>query len=532
MFAGDNLKYELVKLVRKGDLSEDGYTDDSNYSNIQPTKFKELSNLPVIKWGEESCIFEIPLFCFEDVYFHYGLKLFSNDFSLLVFLSDLQLDSLGISAYLQYTYQIAPFTIHNDISKLELGHRYEFNFETEKLSKGIYTEFSPPPSELREEDIDQDFIYLNELKSYDKVGVYFSGGVDSCYLLKNFLDDKGKLELFNCSFGPEDQEAVLAKNIADELGIRIHQFEFTNNYLDHFLSSLSKDYTSPFVDLSAIPTHYLTVKTSEIISNTVVLDGSGADASHAMVDRHTRWNKLRSLSKLPLYLLSKLYQSTSYHLYPAEGGISMLEKFGRNAKNLINEEITTASIKSNGLANMMYPLSSGDQKQISQAINRPLEIFFDCDPITKLSLIAMSRCAMTMVRKSYEPGLNRGLETVYPFMDHGIYAKSLRFSWKEKNHPVTKSLLKSSNESFIPKKWIYRAKSGFRPPIERIFAEPMIQAYFMDEILSTNGYLYPFINVKAVSKLFIIKDKPFSYTVYHLLMALLFLHTWLKQLKK
>lgn len=515
------------------------YNNNLSWGAVNTNKkieFEDQSNDEIISLKENSIEIVISYFQYSGVFFDEHYKSFSNDFRLLFFIAELNLDPIGIAGFFQYASQVSPFTIAKGITKLSAGNKYNFSLENYKIVKEPFlNKINTNKSKTEDKGILNDFKYLEQYKEYNKIGIYYSGGVDSNFLLKNFLDVKDKVQLFNCSFGAGDKESVLAKNTAEYLGVKFHQFKFEPSYTNFFLDSIDKDYSEPFVDISTIPTHFLTQKTSEIFNQDPIFDGTGADGAHAMLANYNKWNKIHKLPYMVKYLFSFIYKSFSlYNISEINNSFSTLENIGRASKNSLQDQIYSSALKNNGLANIAYPYSQESSKRIRKSIEELVSIIGDNNGVSKISLTDMVlACNSCFIQKNYEPGLNRGIETIYPFMNHSTYAKSLRFSWDDKNIGSSKSILKKEVAEIIPDKWVYRKKSGFKPPLSKMFSNDFILSYFFDEILSNNNPLIDFIDLSKTNEILESqrKGKVISYSCYHYLTALLFLNTWIKQTK-
>jgi asparagine synthase (glutamine-hydrolysing) len=190
----------------------------------------------------------------------------------------------GLNLFFRLTYVPAPYTIYENINKLEANHYIEYDLSTHQtfISK-INEEPIPKEQNISFEDAKKKV----EKLVYDSVdsrsisdvplGTFLSGGVDSSIvsLCLSQTTDK-KIDTFSIGFKKKKfDETDKSRLVAKMINSNHHEFIIDEDDLKHNIHDILVNFDEPFSDTAALPTHLLSEKTREHV--TVALTGDGGD---------------------------------------------------------------------------------------------------------------------------------------------------------------------------------------------------------------------------------------------------------------
>jgi asparagine synthase (glutamine-hydrolysing) len=199
------------------------------------------------------------------------------------------ISNIGLSKYLKYGFIPEPYSIYENIYKLEQGHYLKYDITTNLIKKikywDVHEVYSQTSSDLLFQSnnyIDFENLLFDSFKlrtiSDVPIGLFLSGGYDSTYvlaLLKSRLPEI-KIETFTIGFNDiKFDESVFATRISDQFGVQNNSYLFSdNNFLD-LLNDVPLAFDEPFSDKSLFPTLHLSKLTSKKVK--VVLSADGGD---------------------------------------------------------------------------------------------------------------------------------------------------------------------------------------------------------------------------------------------------------------
>ncbi|WP_323668505.1 asparagine synthase (glutamine-hydrolyzing), partial [Aliarcobacter butzleri] len=134
---------------------------------------------------------------------------FSSQLKQITFQKDLKIDKKSEKLYFRYGYVPEPYTIFEDVYKLEAGHSFIYNLSSSEFTKKQYWDISISNEHFTEsyEIIKKDLKELivdsvkQRLHSDVPVGVFLSGGVDSSLVSSIVAKELGqKLDTFSIKF--------------------------------------------------------------------------------------------------------------------------------------------------------------------------------------------------------------------------------------------------------------------------------------------------------------------------------------------
>ncbi|MCS7214469.1 MAG: asparagine synthase (glutamine-hydrolyzing) [Candidatus Calescibacterium sp.] len=419
----------------------------------------------------------------------------------------------GLALFLQYGYITSPFSIFENVYKLEPGYFLivEANGELKKLPYWSINDYfeaeriKGPEEELAEELEN----LLNEsfklrMVSDVPVGLFLSGGIDSstvCALLQR--DSTKPLKTFTIGFYEKDfNEAEYAKKVAEYLGTDHTELYCTPKEALEVIPKWAQIYDEPFGDSSGIPTYLVSKLAKSKVK--VSLSADGGDEQFCGYTRYWTVGDLSNkLKKIPFLRL----WSKSLSLISPEVAFNLYKIF----KPLL-PKWTNFRDKYIKLRNILNANTIGMQYDISNKIFLPdvlLRLFLADysipDHSFKMSLNGAKYEAFTFMMiydlKTYLPDdilvkvdratMSLALEGREPLLDHKIieFTSRLPFDMKYRN-AISKFLLRKILYKYVPKELVERPKMGFGVPIYEWFKvelKELYKAYLDPERIKKEG---------------------------------------------
>lgn len=194
------------------------------------------------------------------------------------------INKLGLNLFFRLTYIPAPFTIYENIKKLEPNHFLTYDLSNGELTNEIISEDLP----IEKVDISFDEAKKTVRKLVEDsvrsrsisdvpVGTFLSGGVDSSVVslcLSNFSSKK--INTFSIGFDKKTfDETDKAREVAKLIGSNHNEFILNQKDLSSSIDQILLNFDEPFADSSSLPSYLVANKTSEHVK--VALTGDGGD---------------------------------------------------------------------------------------------------------------------------------------------------------------------------------------------------------------------------------------------------------------
>lgn len=409
-----------------------------------------------------------------------------------------------LDLYFQYGYIPAPYSIYEDIYKLEPGTilkiKSPFNkWEIEtywsmkeaakkgqsNLFRGTRQEAADELERLLKKSISQQMI------ADVPVGAFLSAGIDSSTIVALMQSvHQGKVKSF--TIGMEEKsydEALYAREIANHLGTEHTELYISKEDALLVIPRLGDMFGEPFADSSQIPTFLVSKMTREHV--TVSLSGDGGDelfCGYRVYDSVERiWNKMRAIpyparkAAGGLILHSPLSQKSVYEVkgryLGAKGPAGLYEMMNRTEQSLA-EKISLF----HGECPYKYSeYQEGFLEETNHNVMLMDMLMYHPDDI----LVKVDRTAMAV-----------SLETRVPMLDRDVveFAWTLPICYK-KGEDGGKQVLRDVLYRYVPRQMLDRPKKGFSVPVKKWLKEPMLRSWAEDlidrELLKKQGFLNP-----------------------------------------
>ncbi len=430
----------------------------------------------------------------------------------------------ALSLYLQYGYIPSPYSIYEEIYKLNPGCYLEISLDEPEPKITQYWSIQNAILKGRQKpflgDKDQ---AANELESLLKkviknqmladvpVGAFLSGGIDSSTIV-SLMQSQSNIPIKTFTIGFKEasfNEAKYAKAVSEHLGTEHVELYVTPKQALEIIPHLSKIYCEPFADSSQIPTYLVSKLAVEDVK--VCLSGDGGDELFCGYSRYIFAQKIwKYLSRVPLWL-REMIQAVIYSI-----SIKTWSALFRRIKWAIPEKYHYKNFgerihKGAGTLNVgcheeLYKKlvsywerpsevllgsyeGSTESAATSQAFGMldPLDRMMAIDTITYLPddiLVKVDRAAMA-----------NSLEGRIPFLDHRVveFAWSLPIEFKLRG-TQSKAILRDILKRFIPTSLIDRPKMGFGVPIDSWLRGPLrgwAETLLDEDRLRHEGYFAP-----------------------------------------
>jgi asparagine synthase (glutamine-hydrolysing) len=367
----------------------------------------------------------------------------------------------AISIYLDCTYIPSPYSIYEDVYKLQPGHNLKINLNTGNIELFQYWDLSKvKKSKLKFAEAKEHLHAL--LRDAVKIrmnadvtwGSFLSGGIDSALVSSIAAKlSPTQINTYTVGFDSEkyDESQIAAQYASVIQSVHTETICGAKDFLE-LLPLLIQVYDEPFGDSSALPSLLLN-KIARQAQVTVSLSGDGGDESFLGYNHFDMISRYRFLFKIPCslrLLLSKLLilpfrkRESVKRLLHTKTIKNFIENIfaGTNTLQLKRERQWLENYST-------YWTYSGDIKQKVADIN--IKLWLENDSNVKVDRASMAS----------------SLEVRSPFLDYRIveFARSLpvkyRIFQKQKKY-ILREILKE----YIPEEIFDQPKKGFACPIE------------------------------------------------------------------
>lgn len=417
-----------------------------------------------------------------------GSFVFASDLGSISVLEDFHnpIDTKVLQIYFIHGYIPAPYSIYQDIYKLEAGCMLELEMpyrepkvkEYWSVRQAAKNGEQNPFKGSRQEAADELERLLkasikDQMVADVPVGAFLSAGIDSSTVVALMqAQSSQKVKSFTIGMeDPEYNEAIYAKEIAKHLGTEHTELYINPEDAKKVIPNIAYMFAEPFADSSQIPTYLVSKLTREHV--TVSLSGDGGDelfcgyVCYSSIDRI--WGKMKGYP----YALRKLCSE-----------LVLNAPFGKN-NQILQTKAYLLGAKS---AEHLYELSNA-QEPLSKEIPVDKEVHPYKQNIYPYGFLKNTENQiMLMDMQMYHPddilvkvdraAMAVSLETRVPMLDKDVveFAWSIPMEYKKQNGEG-KLVLKDVLYKYVPKEMMDRPKKGFSIPITQWLKEPELRAW-------------------------------------------------------
>lgn len=401
---------------------------------------------------------------------------------------DLVISKRALSLYFQLTYIPAPYSIFEDVFKLEPNKFIEIDLDSLNLKINPIEDYNKEKnySGISFNDakkVNHDLVMKSiESRSISDVplGTFLSGGVDSSIVSLGLSKlSNVKIDTFSMGFEKKTfDETNKSKLVAKLIGSNHHEFIVTNKSMALDSNDVILNYDEPFADSSALPTYMV----SKLASNNVkvALTGDGGDEVYGgynkyyigmLNSKYTKYISNKSHSKVLKFSNNFIKSSNDYR------GVKHKIKKLLNSISYQNDyylNIISLGFKKNDLPSLLkqeYIIND----VLNQLIKFPVKSLSDFREVDrKISLEG------DMLVKVDRASMLNSLECRAPFLNKEIWNFTNNLPDKFLLNGFDKKiLLKESFKQYFPKQFLDKSKKGFSVPVG-----DWLREIFKDELLS------------------------------------------------
>lgn len=439
-------------------------------------------------------------------------------------------EALGV--YLENGYIPSPYSIYEDIYKLEPGTiltvelpfmkwSQEVYFDiTDMAKKGQQNRFAGTEKEAREElESRLKHAVLGQMMADVPLGAFLSGGIDSTLVVSLMQSlSKEKIKTFTIGFEEEAyNEAAYAKETAQLLGTAHTEMYVKYSDVTDLLPKLPEAFGEPFADSSQLPTMLVSKMTKEHV--TVALSGDAGDEFFCGYNSYKDIRKTLSTMQGKLsFIKDPLRTSLGRMLLKVNNPhIPLLRTAGRCMTVKTHEEAYRMNIDDDIW--VPHLLKSGKKGITSNALY----------PDGYLDGVESNLMLMNM--KQYLPddilvkvdraGMFYSLETRIPLLDADV----MEFAWTLPDEykmcgGETKKILKELLYQYVPKEMMDRPKKGFSVPVSLWLKNGDMRQWAESVLADSRTKLGEYLNMNIVDTMWknYQKEDKWTETIWYLLM--------------
>lgn len=434
-----------------------------------------------------------------------------------------QINRGALALYMQHCTVPAPYSIYEDIFKLQPGHILTIR-STDMLSRTLSTEpywclteavleglANPVVTEVEAvsmlEGALREAVALQAVADVP-LGAFLSGGVDSSTIVALMQSQsKQPVQTFTVGFDEAGfDESPHALAVAKHLGTEHHELRVTEDDARSLIPLLPLLYDEPFADSSQIPTYFVCKAARQQV--TVALSGDAGDELFGGYNRYfwaeRIWNRIAWMPTAIREVLGTGIQQVPTEVWDRLGcllpGRQGIARLGDKAHKLAHRMKTVKSLDdlyrslvtewplNIAIVKGAIPLATQlDVANLVAGISEAEHRMMLWDTLTYLPddiLTKVDRAAMGV-----------SLETRVPFLDHRVAELAWRLPLNMKiRGKEGKWALRQVLYKYVPRELIERPKAGFGIPVGQWLRGPLrdwADALLDERRLEQEGYLNP-----------------------------------------
>ena len=455
------------------------------------------------------------------IYFWDGIKfLFASEIKALLCDPEIpkEIDNEALRLYLTFSYIPAPFTIFQNIHKLEPGHHLVL--ENGNLHKTRYWDIAHHPesdvstsgTEVKEREYEKRL--LEALSDAVKVrmiadvplGAFLSGGIDSSIIVALMaMHSPTPVQTFSIGFKEDAlyDETRYARDVAKRYRTDHHEFQLTHKALLDVFPDVLSTFDEPFADSSAVPTYIVSRETRKHV--TVALSGDGGDELFAGYRSYLGEYWRPYYFMIPPWIRINLFERAVLRLPDGRTNkcleyIRRIKKFIRGSYGSFPERVL--SLKEIFPGRIIEQIIAQPHAEFADLSLKWIQHKLPADPDDRINSMLISDVKDSlpgdMLNKVDWMSMKNSLEVRVPFLDHRVVELAFQIPGSMKiQRGKTKYLLKKTFKKLLPVSLHHRSKAGFEIPISRWLKTDLkflLDEYLDEKHISEQGiFRYPII---------------------------------------
>ncbi len=499
VFNGEIYNYQILKNKLKKEGIDFTTTSDTEvilklYEKYGPSSFSMLDGMFAFSIYDDNlkkCFIARDFFGEKPLYYSQTTDKFiwASELKSLIPILDEKpvLSKVGLNLYFQLTYIPAPFTIYENVLKLEANHYLEFNcenftFTINEIKQDLTRDIDPQIDFEKAKELTHNLVKesVDSRSIADvQIGTFLSGGVDSSIVsLALSQQTNSRIDTFSIGFEKKSfDESAKSRTVANLINSNHHEFIISVKDLKDNIDNILLNFDEPFADSSSLPTYLVAHKTRQHVK--VALTGDGGDEVFGGYNKYYM-GKLnnRYTSVIPEFLHENLKLVSNPILSTRD------DKRGKRFKikklmNAINYEgdfyynIVSLAYQTEEMERIFIPGNYRPnnleyyKKKLGRSSNS-LTGFRNIDKIISLEgdmLVKVDRTSMLTSLESRAPFLNKKL---WNFTSQ-LPEEYLMNGWNKKY------ILKESFKQYFPKGFLDKSKKGFGVPVGDWLREHLVE---------------------------------------------------------
>lgn len=415
----------------------------------------------------------------------------------------LTINSNAVGMFLQHSYIPAPYSIYDEICKVEMGGIIKVtspfvNAENcrsyWRLEENLTIKISGKESAKQALSRLLYSAISEQMIADVPHGAFLSGGIDSSLIVSYMQKiSKQKIKTFSIGFETEKyNEAPYAKEVAAYIGSDHKELYVTNAEAMNVIPRIPEIYDEPYADSSQIPTYLVSMLAKENVS--VVLTGDAGDELFCGYEHYKIIeNYYRKINKIPSPLRNIAGKILKNGLFEPINEKSFNNKIDKLSRILQVPSFTDFYYE-------MLRIDTGKNPLLKPAISNKYftERFLNLpvyDPVYNMQFIDFyTYLPNDILVKVDRAAMHHSLETRVPFLDKRIieFAYALPMEYKF-NELGSKAILRELLYDEVPRELLDRPKKGFSIPLDdwlrgplKEWAESLIYSEVLRELSGFN----------------------------------------------
>lgn len=388
------------------------------------------------------------------------------------------IDKMGLNLFFRLTYIPAPYTIYDNVHKLEPYSYIEYDLKSNEhkigfidgaIDKNILKENNFEVAKGRVKELVQESVASRSISDVP-LGTFLSGGVDSSIVSLCLAQYKSTpIETFSIGFKKKSYDETDKSQLVSKLiNSNHHEFVIDDKDIEEDLHQILNNFDEPFADSSSLPTYLVSKKTREHV--TVALTGDGGDEVFGGYNKYYMGMLNRRYTKMVPKAFHELIKSSSAPFLKTSND-SRGKKF--RIKRLLNSfdyqgnfywDIISLGYTRNELINYLLPenqltdIFSYYKSKTEVETPESLTDFRTIDRFVSLEgdmLVKVDRTSMLNSLECRAPFLNQNLWNYVNTLPENFLLKG----WDKKH------ILKEAFKNHFPEGFLDKSKSGFGAPV-------------------------------------------------------------------
>ena len=409
-----------------------------------------------------------------------------------------KIDRNSLAMFLRFNSIPAPYSIYENIYKLEPGQIIKIHSKSKRVQKNSFWSIEEVYKNgnmnkftgTSKEAVDKlehllSSAVSSQMQSDVPLGAFLSGGIDSSTivsLMQSFSNSK--VNTFTIGFNSKDyDEAKHAAKVAKYLGTDHYDKYVTDSDALNVIPNLPNIYDEPFADSSQIPTFLVSEFAKQKV--TVALSGDAGDELFGGYNRYIFSEKtLNTIFKAPS-IIKQLISKSIFSISEEKWSSLLSSHLNNRFANIGNKIYKTADILSSKnirdlhlkLVSQIYNPTEWlkNANEYKSKLNDDIVRFEELNSIeSMMAYDLISYLPTDILTKVDRAAMSVSLETRIPFLDLDVieFSASLPIEFKIRNG-VSKWALREVLYRHVPKELIERPKMGFGVPLAEWLRGPL-----------------------------------------------------------